>query len=187
MYLYFLPLAGQSQSTSSQDSIHSIPSTREAVIPVPTHDGGVEHTAARFLPASTWLRLAGASETPVILYPPQYTLLYLVSQFLDPSVPNALDRDVLEQQRTQLREFATGGDPPWKDAVTSPTGEGRAPDGREILGLSHLPPELRGSERRGIKDLVVIIKPTKQGFRNLAVMTREELRAWREEGDGAKL
>jgi len=62
MYLYFLPPSSASPSSS--------PGPDELVIPAPTHDGGIEHTAARFLPPATWLHLARTNQvlfpTPVL-------------------------------------------------------------------------------------------------------------------------
>lgn len=170
MYLYFLPIA-QGGAAAAQTGI---PSEKEALIPPPTHDGGLEHTSARFLPAAEWLRLATTED--VILYPPQFTLLTLISQFLDPSVPNALTPAVLEQQRRELKEFVKGGDPSWGEACISPTSGGKAPDGREILVLNTPPPELKGTTRRGPMEWVVLIRPTKKGLRGLELARREDLK-----------
>ena len=175
MYLYFLPISQAGGAASG------IGSEKEALIPPPTHDGGLEHTSARFLPASEWLRLAKTEE--VILYPPQFTLLTLISQYLDPSVPNALTPAVLEQQRKQLKEFVKGGDPPWGEACISPMSGGRAPDGREILALNTPPPELKDSDRRGPMEWVVLIRPTKMGLRGLELARREDLKRY----EGTKL
>lgn len=176
MYIYFLPI---SQSGGAQTG--NIGSDKEALIPPPTHDGGLEHTSARFLHPREWLQLGKKEE--VILYPPQYTLLYLISQFLDPTVPNALTPEILEQQRKELKEFIKGGDPPWGEACISPVSGGRIADGREILALHSPPPELKGTDRRGPKEWVVLIRPTKAGLRDLELVRREDLRGQ----DGTKL
>jgi hypothetical protein len=165
MYLYFLPI--------SQSGV-PLPMTTEAVIPPPTHDGGLEHTAARFLSPREWLELAKAGE--IILYPPQYTLLYLISQFLDHTVPNALSPEVLEQQRKELKEFIEGGDPPWGEACISPVSGGKVADGRVILSLHPPPPELKGTDRRGPKDYVILVRPTKTGPTDLDVVLRKDLK-----------
>lgn len=171
MYIYFLPISHSRASGGT--SIGPLPTETEAVIPPPTHDGGLEHTAARFLPPREWLNLAGTGE--VVLYPPQYTLLYLISQFLNPTVPNALSPEVLEQQRNELKEFIKRGDPPWGEACICPVSGGRVADGREILSLHVPPPELKGTDRRGPKDYVVLVRPTKVGLRDLDIVLRKDL------------
>ncbi len=171
MYLYFLPIS-QSGTNNGSSNIGPLPTTTEAVIPPPTHDGGLEHTAARFLSPREWLDLAKAEE--IILYPPQYTLLYLISQFLDPTVPNALSPEILEQQRKQLKEFIRGGDPTWAEACICPVFSGRIADGRAILSLYSPPPELKGTDRRGPKDYVVLVRATKAGFLALDVVLRKD-------------
>lgn len=165
MYLYFLPI--------SQNSIGPLSTATEAVIPPPTHDGGLEHTAARFLSPKEWLDLAKTGE--VILYPPQYTLLYLISQFLDPTVPNALLPETLKQQRKEMKEFIRGGDPPWGKACISPVFGGRVADGRQILSLHSPLSELKGTDRTGPKDYVVLVRRTKAGLRDLDVVLRKDL------------
>ena len=144
------------------------------IIPPPTHDGGLEHTAARFLYAREWLDLARARE--VILYPPQYTLLYLISQFLDPTVPNALSPEILEQQRKELKEFIKGGDPPWGEACICPVPVGKVADGRGIMSLHPPPPELQGTDRRGPKDYVILVRLTKAGLMDLDMVLRKDLK-----------
>ncbi|KAL2022053.1 hypothetical protein VTK56DRAFT_6097 [Thermocarpiscus australiensis] len=71
MYLYMLPL--------SDDAAQQQHDT-------PTHDGGLEHTAAAFDDAHAWLAKARAGE--VILFPPQYYLLHLLAEFLRPPPPS---------------------------------------------------------------------------------------------------
>lgn len=184
MYIYFLPLASDQNSKTASSLLKS--SGKEAVIPTPTSDGGKEHTAAQFLPASTWLTRCKNQE--LILFPPQFTLLYLVAQFLNQDVPNALDPKVMQEQRDQLTAFAKGGSPLWKDVCICPQGKGPGPDGRMVLSLDHQPPELEGSDRVGCKDYSVLVRPTKQGFRDLDIVTKEELAKMAEEkGKASKL
>ena len=181
MYLYFLPLSPSLSTTSSTGT--PIPTSHETVIPPPTHDGGIEHTAARFQPAATWL--AAADSGSIILYPPQYTLLHLVSRFLPPSSSPQKHHD-LAAQRTALLEFARGGEPPWAEVVTSPASEGRAEDGREVLSMRTLPPELVGSGRKGIAGLVLLVRMTKGGFRELEVRERGDVPGLRKK-EGANM
>jgi hypothetical protein len=171
MYLYFLPISKSGANDGS--SIGPLSTATEVVIPPPTHDGGLEHTAARFLSPREWLDLAKAGE--VILYPPQYTLLYLISQFLDGTVPNTLLPETLEQQRKKLKEFIRRGDPPWGEACICPVSGGRVADGRQIMSLHSPPPELKGTDRRGPKDYFVLVRLTRTGLRCLDVVSKENL------------
>jgi hypothetical protein len=62
-------------------------------MPIPTHDGGLEHTAAAFDDASVWLTSARAGK--IILFPPQVYLLTLVSYFL--TGPSSAPSPALDQ------------------------------------------------------------------------------------------
>lgn len=168
MYLYFLPLA------NGNSPIGPLPTQHEAVIPVPTPDGGIEHTAARFLPPSTWLSMARSGE--IILFPPQFFLLHLVSQFLSPTTtPNVLSPEHLGQQRKQLMDFVKTGEPPWGEKCISPSAVfKRKSDGRAVLGLDKPGPELEGKERRGVEEWVVFVEFKKEGPRNVEVVGRKE-------------
>jgi hypothetical protein len=171
MYLYFLPV-----STGNAAKIGGpLSSSREAIIPNPTHDGGLEHTEAKFLPASTWLDKARSGE--IILFPPQFFLLSLVSQFLTPSVPNALTPEILEQQRKQLKQFVKrGSDPPWGDACISPQALiGQIGNGKVVLSLEHPGLDLEKHGRKGVKDFVVLVKFSKEGPREVEIKTRKEI------------
>jgi hypothetical protein len=183
MYIYFLPTSASSTPLSEAAQADS---EEEIQIPLPTTDGGLEHTTARFLPASVWLRLA--QEGRIILFPPQYFLLHQVAQHFDnlPS-PTAygsisrepLARDELEARRKALVEFVKTGEPPWTDKVISPIvvpardGQKRD-DSRSLLGLEKPGPELAGSGRAGVKDQCVLVNFRKEGPRQLAVVSREE-------------
>lgn len=160
------------------------------MIPAPTHDGGKEHTAARFLPPSTWLRLA--QEGRIILFPPQFFLLHLLSPFLSPNNPSAstpiASHDELQRQRQAMLEFVKTGDPAWgkkcisPTALTLPYGK-RREDGRQVLGLDRPGPELDG-KRRGEQDRVVLVEFKKEGPRRVEVGWRKEVLA---ESRGEKL
>ncbi|QDS70290.1 hypothetical protein FKW77_007999 [Venturia effusa] len=171
MYIYFLPV-----STANVSRIGGpLSSAREALIPSPTHDGGLEHTEARFLPASTWLEKARSGE--VILFPPQFFLLTLVSQFLTPKVPNAPTHEMIEQQRKQLKQFIKrGGDPPWGEACISPQALiGQLGNGKVVLSLEHPGLDLEQHGRKGVKDFVVLVKFSKEGPRDVEIKTRKEI------------
>ncbi len=149
----------------------------EVVIPPPTHDGGLEHTAARFLHAETWLNMARSGE--IILFPPQFFLLYLVNQYLTTPTADAaqpFSREELKAQRKALQAFVKEGDPPWGDKVMSPIVAVKSKkDGRSILGLDKPGQELKGSNRRGDPDRVVLVDFGKEGPRNVEVRWRKEV------------
>ncbi|CZT22115.1 related to NUDIX family hydrolase [Ramularia collo-cygni] len=188
MYIYFLP-------TSSDTPLQG-GSEDEVKIPTPTTDGGLEHTTARFLPASAWCRLA--QEGRVILFPPQFFLLHQIAQhFDDLAAPTdyasikkeSLSREELERRRKSLMEFVKGGTPPWTEKcispIVSPQRDGkRREDGRSILGLNRPGPELEAQNagRAGLQEECVLVEFQKDGPRRLAVISREEAI-----GGGAKL
>ncbi|KAK4998473.1 hypothetical protein LTR16_007043, partial [Cryomyces antarcticus] len=169
MYLYFLPL-------SSPNSLGPLSGTAtEAVIPTPTPDGGIEHTAARFLPPSAWLNMANKGE--IILFPPQYFLLHLISPFLSPeNLPNVIDHDELQRQRQALMEFSKTSSPPWGEKCISPLAVmKRKGDGRVVLGLDRPGLELENSDRKGDSERVVLVNFNKEGPRNVEVRLKKEV------------
>ncbi|KAK0115510.1 hypothetical protein ONS95_000212 [Cadophora gregata] len=189
MYIYFLPLTQDTTSTTTSSSN----SITESVIPPPTSDGGLEHTAALFAPCSTWLSRARKNE--IILFPPQFYLMYLLAPFLTPlSTPS---QSQLQAQRDSVLEFlkGDGGDGKgitWADKVMSPTGLlMRKSDGRSVLALDKPGPELKGSTRGGDEERVVLVKFGKEGPRDVDVRWRREVlgeeRDQQEVGKDAKL
>lgn len=168
MYLYFLPTASRVLDQTP------LSGATETIIPTPTPDGGVEHTAAQFLPADTWIDMAKSGK--VIMFPPQFFLLSMVAQFLTPKVPNALSIDVLEQQRNELREFAKGGDPLWSEVCISPAALiGKIGDGRTVMALDKPGEGLEHKGRRGTTEYVIIVEFSKGGPRKLQLKTRKEV------------
>jgi hypothetical protein len=168
MYIYFLPL-----STSI---------TSQSAIPTPTSDGGLEHTAALFAPCSTWLSQARANE--IILFPPQFYLMHLLSAYLSPPespTDRPMSHSQLQAQREKVLEFVKGdgGDGKgvkWADKVMSPIGLlMRKSDGRSVLGLDKPGPELRDSGRTGDEKRVVLVRFSKEGPRDVEVMERKEV------------
>jgi 8-oxo-dGTP pyrophosphatase MutT (NUDIX family) len=188
MYLYFLPTSNSASAVNDKLS-EAAESEAEVVIPNPTTDGGKEHTTARFLPAAAWCRLA--QEGRLIMFPPQFFLLHLVAQFLDelksPTAYSSLSREAvdraeLEQRRKRLVEFVTKTGEPvrWTEMCISP---GPVPlakkreDGRSVMGLHRPGVELEqmpGAKREGCRDYFVLTRFSKEGPRDLAVITREE-------------
>ncbi|KAM5384426.1 hypothetical protein ACJZ2D_001462 [Fusarium nematophilum] len=174
MYLYMLPLTRS-----------SMPS--EMLIPTP--DNGIEHTAALFAPAQTFLSRAAANS--IILFPPQAYLLTLVASiFTGPS--GSLEEGPLQNaaQRKRLLNFL-GRVPtaetdkgkghrtaliPWGDKVMSPHNLFiREDDKRVVLGLDKPGPELKGSERGGDWERVVLVNFGKGGPTNVEVRRREDV------------
>ena len=168
MYIYFLPL--------TQISAKNISS--EAVIPIPTSDGGVEHTAALFASCKDWLDQAMRND--IILFPPQFYLMSLLAPLLDVSSSSNLSVEELQRQRNRVLDFWQGdGDGKgvkWADKVMSPIGLlMRKSDGRSVLALDKPGPELMGSGRRGDEKRVVLVKFSKEGPRNVEVRLRKDI------------
>jgi hypothetical protein len=168
MYIYFLPL--------TQTSAKNISS--EAVIPVPTSDGGLEHTAALFASCKEWLDQAMRND--IILFPPQFYLMSLLAPFLDVKRTSHLSTEELQRQRDGVLEFLEGdGDGKgvkWADKVMSPVGLlMRKSDGRSVLALDKPGPELKDSGRRGDEKRVVLVKFSKEGPRNVEVRLRKDV------------
>ncbi|KAF2237250.1 hypothetical protein EV356DRAFT_496828 [Viridothelium virens] len=192
MYLYFLPVASTSSHADnpSMGPLSSNMST-EAMIPSPTHDGGIEHTAARFLPPSAWLRMANNEE--IILFPPQYFLLHLIAPFLSPdNAPTPMEPGELSRQRGALLEFVRngGGQTPWAEKAISPevvlkTKPGGYGDGRTMLGLAKPGPELSGTGRTGDAERIVYVDFRKEGTRRVEVRMKKD--AFEDERDMGKL
>lgn len=189
MYIYFLPtLSGTPLSANGQPNSNAEDFEPEVSIPTPTTDGGVEHTTARFLPASVWLRLA--QEGRIILFPPQFFLLHQAAQHFDnltaPTAYGSITRDTvpreeLEVRRKRLVDFIKSGSPPWTEKCISPTvqpprGGKRRQDGRVVLGLERPGPELEAAKlgRKGHHEDCVLVDFRKEGPRRVAVISREE-------------
>ncbi|KAF7958328.1 hypothetical protein EAE96_001879 [Botrytis aclada] len=190
MYIYFLPLSSSSSSSSSPTAElenKSIPTNQETekekeTHTIPTHDGGIEHTAAEFGYCSTWLEKARQGE--IILFPPQFYLMELLSRFLLPARADAqFSPEELSAQRTQVLHFLQGdGDDSsgvlWGDKVMSPLSLGvrkKNGDGRVILGLDGQGPELEGRGRKGDGKRVVLVRFGKEGPREVEVRERREV------------
>lgn len=170
MYIYFLPLT---------ENI-----SKEVVIPVPTSDGGLEHTAALFASCADWLGQATRNE--IILFPPQFYLMYLLAPFLD----STKGQGELQAQREKVLEFLQGdGDGKgvkWADKVISPIGiTMRKSDGKSVLALDKPGPELKDSTRRGDEKRVALVKFGKEGPRSVEIRLKSEV--LEEEKAAAKL
>lgn len=161
---------------------------------VPTPDGGIEITAARFDHAITWSEKQRKGE--IVLFPPQCFLLYLLSQFLVGRLAGSsgLSEPVenYSAQRERLREFLatvpTASEPraakhptaqiPWGEKTICPTSLGlRKSDRRTILGLDKPGPELKGTDRGGDMERVVLVRFVKGSVEDVEVRSREEVLA----------
>lgn len=168
MYVYMLPL----DPDGARD--------QEKVVHNPTHDGGLEHTAAAFDDVGDWLAKAKAGD--IVIYPPQVYLLTLLGEFLT-GVGD------FKAQREAVSKFLVSPPPTrsghatsriaWKDKVISPVPLPiKREDGRNVLSLEGPGPELKGSGAAGDWDRVVLVK-------RLSKEPREVEVAWREDVVGA--
>ena len=149
MYLYFLPLESGLELGRHTNQIH-----------IPTPDGGVEHTAAKFAWASEWIESSLKGEC--VLFPPQFFLLSLVADFLKPPRPEGgqeekLNAEQLKEQRDQLLEFVKGEDPPWGQKCISPNPIKKSGD-TLWMGMGDAGPELEGTGRGGDKERVLKVE-----------------------------
>jgi hypothetical protein len=170
MYLYLLPL-------TSSDSPPS-----EMLVPTP--DGGVEHTAATFATAESFLSRAAAGD--IILFPPQAFLLTLASRFLSSSSSDTSYAAQREKLLAFIRATPTADTPrareqavsqiSWGDKCISPHNLFiREGDGGVVLGLDKPGPELKGSGRGGDWDRVVLVRFTRGGPSEVEVRMRDDV------------
>ncbi|KAL1603018.1 hypothetical protein SLS59_004674 [Nothophoma quercina] len=203
MYIYFLPLNSASP-TKKAAPVGTPPNSGveeedELVIPNPTHDGGIEHTAARFLPPNKWIDLA--RQNRIILFPPQFFLTLLLSPYLSASVTSsssptpstselAIEREKLMDFLHRPRTYDGQPEVPFSEACISPVvlGKGeygeKAQDGvggvdkhTAVLVLDRPGKEVdaQGSGRRGIREWVVTTKFKGEGPRDVDVRRREDV------------
>lgn len=182
MYIYFWPLTNGSSSQSL------LSGKAEAEILVPTSDGGKEHTEAVFRSCQEWTERG--SKGDVILFPPQYYLMWQLAKFLTNATTETGE---LEKQRTAAKEFldGTGGNGvTWAEKCISPQTLGLW-QGRAVLDLSKPGPELKDSGRKGETGDVVLVKFSKAGPREVEVKSRadvlEGIRVEAKAKEGAKL
>lgn len=203
MYLYMLPLTSSSPIADPSDPSQA---QQTLMIPTPTHDGGLEHTAATFDNVHTWLAQARAGS--ITLFPPQFYLLHLLSSFLPaPDHPHhqhqtkewttadyAAQRAAIVQFiKTTPTAAPSAADRfgthliPWADKVISPEPlplpQGGA-DKRTVLRLDRPGPELKGSGRGGDWSRVVRVTFEKGTVRDVEVEGREAVVGG--EGEGAR-
>ncbi|KAF2852481.1 hypothetical protein T440DRAFT_525945 [Plenodomus tracheiphilus IPT5] len=215
MYIYFLPLSSSSPTKKAAPT-ETPPSAglseeAELMIPNPTHDGGIEHTAARFLPPNKWIDLA--RQNRIILFPPQFFLTLLLSPFLSatvtsPSSPLPSPQQ-LEAEREACMNFLNAPrsyenvlEPSWAEACISPIvlGKGNYGESRQdgvsgvdkdtaVLDLSRPGREVEalGVVRRGVREWVVMARFKREGPRDVDVRRRGDLFGKKGAGGGEKL
>jgi len=165
MYIYFVDPAEQ-----GNPSVHA------------TADK-IETMAPEWRKARDWLSRARSGE--IILFPPQFLLLYLISEILDG--PGDGRDDVLRKREILRQRIENGG---WKEKYISPIGMSFGEDGRSVLALDKPGPELKGSGLKGDDEYVVLVKFNKEGPRDVEVGLRKEVLKERREKDidkGSKL
>ena len=175
MYLYFLPISRS--SSNSTPGPETLQTQREALIPTPTPDGGIEHTSAQFLSPSEWLSIYHTQK--IILFPPQFLLLHLVSQYLSPkSKVDLTNHEELTQRRYDLLDFTKKGNPPWTEKCISPSylyGPSKHTDMLTVMDLSNPGSELQGSGRGGEVDMVLLVDVTGKQPRHLRTARRDNV------------
>ncbi|KAI8932310.1 hypothetical protein NX059_010505 [Plenodomus lindquistii] len=203
MYIYFLPLSSTSPTKNSAPTSTppgaGISEEEELMIPHPTHDGGIEHTAARFLPPNKWISLA--RQNRIILFPPQFFLTLQLSPFLSstvtsPSSPLPSPHQLQQEREACLnflsapRSYAGEPEPSWADTVISPIVLGKGEYGEAgqdgvggvdrftaVLDLSRAGGEVEALDagRRGVREWVVTTRFKGEGPRDVDVRRREEI------------
>ena len=161
MYLYFVPVEEEGNA-----SLHA------------TSDDS-ENTAAEWKSASEWIGMSRRGE--IILFPPQFLLLFLAGLHLDgesESGKKEVAKEEVERRRAELRRFVeSDGTPPWRHKYISPVSLGHdvMSDGRTVLDLSKPGMELKGSGLSGDSERVIFVKFRKEGPREVDVGWRREV------------
>ncbi|RMZ81818.1 hypothetical protein DV738_g2001, partial [Chaetothyriales sp. CBS 135597] len=160
MYIYFVHL-----QEADNPSIHATSDEIETMHP--------EYKSAR-----EWIRLAQAGD--VILFPPQFLLLHIISQFLDSDLTSSSSAsssspsasEIIARRRRLYDFITTDQSPvPWTDKYISPIGAFSPllgdEDERIALKLNRPGPELEGSGLVGDDSFVVLTKFQREGPRRL--------------------
>lgn len=174
MYLYFLPLQQHDSAPTAAAATgmqSAISSHRDSIIPVPTHDGGLEHTAARFRSVHEWLDRARAGD--MIVYPPQFFLMWKLSEFF---ARGTHDNTALQAQRDAVRAFVHTGHPPWTHKCICPMALLKLDvEHLQIVSLESPGPELHGSDRSGERQYLLAIPAGGNGITPVRVMERNDV------------
>lgn len=196
MYLYFLPLeaephaegergAGGGSKAGAAGAAAAAGKEVSVTMTEPTSDGGLEHTTATFDDVAVWLDKARRNE--IILFPPQFYLMYLLAPFFsskkEQSFAGGLTREELQRQRDEALRFVTDEDEvngvSWAEKCISPQGLlMRKGDGRSVLALDRPGREVEAQghgERKGDSQRVVLVKFGKEGPRDVEVRWKKEV------------
>ena len=203
MYIYFLPLGSVSPTKKAAPTgtppMSGLEEEDELVIPKPTHDGGIEHTAARFLPPNKWIDLA--RQNRIILFPPQFFLTLMLAPYLSanvtsPSSPTPslselqLEREKLIDFLNKPRVYEDQPEVSFAEACISPIVLGKGEYGDKshdgvggvdkhtavlVLDRPGKEVEEQGQGRRGIREWVVTTKFKGEGRRDVDVRRREDV------------
>lgn len=167
MYLYFLPMKEGLLEGEGSGQMH-----------IPTPDGGVEHTAARFLYPREWIELALARE--IVLFPPQFFLLSLIAPFLSEPPEDTSSAELSTEQRERLMRFVKeDGNPPWGEKCISPNPIKKT--GKYLIcGMENAGPELEGTQRKGDPLRVLRVELAKDKERGRPRPEPQEV-VWRED------
>jgi 8-oxo-dGTP pyrophosphatase MutT (NUDIX family) len=203
MYIYFLPL--NSVSPTKKAAADGTPpgagiaEEDELVIPNPTHDGGIEHTAARFLPPNKWIDLA--RQNRIILFPPQFFLTLMLAPYLSASVTSpssptpspadlAAEREKVMDFLAKPRTYDNEAEVSFAEACISPIVLGKGEYGEKsqdgvggvdkhtaVLVLDRPGKEVdeQGLGRRGIREWIVTTKFKGEGPRDVEVRRRGDV------------
>ena len=159
MYVYFVPLSERGNESM-----------------VPTADA-VETVDAEWLPAARWLERSRKGE--IILFPPQFILLYLISEFLNgkgEGQSSTSDEELLVRRKRLEHFIHHDSSPPWSQKYISPMAMGLVGgDGRQMLALDQAGPELKGSGLKGEMERVVLVRFKKEGPREVDVGWRSDV------------
>lgn len=150
----------------------------------------VETMSPEWKRACEWVEEARSGK--IILFPPQYILLYLISTFLDKPGDPVDGRGIPEEERVKRRQaletfIREDRSPvPWTDKFISPIpGPTKWTDGRQILALDKQGPELENSGLQGDTSRFVLVKFSKEGPREVEVIDRKEAEAQLAKAKGA--
>ncbi len=166
MYVYLWPLSNGTNTlllTAGKAKTESL---------VATSDGGKEHTEAVFRSCQEWTEMATRGD--VIMFPPQYYLIWQLGKFLNNGTASV---EELAKQRDLAKEFLKGAGAnniPWAEKCISPQTLGMY-QGKAVLDLSKPGPELKDSGRAGEGGEVVLVKFSKEGPREVSVAPRKEV------------
>lgn len=178
---------------TTQMYLYMLPLTRGSNVPskmlIPKADGGVEHTAALFGSPAEFLKQS--LNKSVVLFPPQVYLLDIVAKFTGGKM-GALEEETRRfmNQRRKLTAYLKktptvdtekGKEHPtanisWGDKVMSPVHLlVRESDKRVVLALEKPGLELKGTDRGGDYERVVLVNFGKGGPTNVEVRLREDV------------